>query len=397
VRASWLVACGGDPDAQPDAARARVSRQGGDRGVRRRAGAFAARPSQGRRHPGRGAHARDRGTDRKLFSPRHRGAGGLPARHALRRPARGAAARALPPELRLLAPHRGARPCRRRQLLRPVRRAPHLRPDPARLARDAAAQDGRDLLVLPLPRHVFRPHLPARGEGPAAGLGHAAAQVAGARRGGAAGVLAAGSARSPARVLLPLMEWWLWPIALFAITFAMGIVAVLAGVGGGVLFVPIVSAFFPFHLDFVRAAGLLIALTSALSAAPSLLVNGLAGLRLAMPLALVGSVTSVIGALLGLALPTGIVQIALGVTILGIALIMWRAGRAEHPDVARPDALGVALGMHGVYHDPALAREVSWQVHRTPAAFFAFAGIGVLAGMFGLGAGWANVPALNLL
>ena len=29
------------------------------------------------------------------------------------------------------------------------------------------------------------------------------------------------------------MEWWLWPIALFAITFAMGIVAVLAGVGGG--------------------------------------------------------------------------------------------------------------------------------------------------------------------
>jgi uncharacterized protein len=193
------------------------------------------------------------------------------------------------------------------------------------------------------------------------------------------------------------MEWWLWPIALFAITFAMGIVAVLAGVGGGVLFVPIVSAFFPFHLDFVRAAGLLIALTSALSAAPSLLVNGLASLRLAMPLALVGSVTSVIGALLGLALPTGIVQIALGVTILGIALIMWRAGRAEHPDVARPDALGVALGMHGVYHDPALAREVSWQVHRTPAAFFAFAGIGVLAGMFGLGAGWANVPALNLL
>ena len=59
------------------------------------------------------------------------------------------------------------------------------------------------------------------------------------------------------------MEWWLWPIALFAITFAMGIVAVLAGVGGGVLFVPLVGAFFPFHLDFVRATGLLIAMTSA--------------------------------------------------------------------------------------------------------------------------------------
>ena len=31
-----------------------------------------------------------------------------------------------------------------------------------------------------------------------------------------------------------------------------GFVAVPSGVGGGVLFVPIVGGFFPFHLDFVR-------------------------------------------------------------------------------------------------------------------------------------------------
>jgi uncharacterized membrane protein YfcA len=193
------------------------------------------------------------------------------------------------------------------------------------------------------------------------------------------------------------MEWWIWPIALFVATFAMGIVAVLAGVGGGVLFVPIVSAFFPFHLDFVRAAGLMVALTSALSAAPTLLSNGLANLRLAMPLALVGSITSIVGALVGLALPTQAVQVALGLAILAIALVMWRSGRSEHPHVRRPDALSSALGMHGVYHDPALGREVGWQVHRTPLGLVVFGAIGVLAGLFGLGAGWANVPALNLL
>src|ERR687885_443830 len=121
------------------------------------------------------------------------------------------------------------------------------------------------------------------------------------------------------------MEWWVWPIALFALTFAMGIVAVLAGVGGGVLFVPIVGAFFPFHLDFVRAAGLLLALTTALSAAPALLRNGLASVRLAMPLTLVSSVTSIAGALLGLALPTDTLQIALGLLILAIAALMWRS------------------------------------------------------------------------
>src|ERR671926_1504347 len=97
--------------------------------------------------------------------------------------------------------------------------------------------------------------------------------------------------------------WWIWPIALFALTYLLGIIAVVAGIGGGVLFVPIVGAFFPFHLDFVRAAGLLLALTGALSAAPALLMNGLASLRLAMPLALVGSVTSIVGAHVGLSLP----------------------------------------------------------------------------------------------
>jgi hypothetical protein len=191
--------------------------------------------------------------------------------------------------------------------------------------------------------------------------------------------------------------WWLWPAALFAVSFAIGIVGVLAGVGGGVLFVPIVSGFFPFHLDFVRAAGLLLALSGALSAAPGLLRSGLASMRLAMPLALVGSVTSIAGALLGLALPADLVQAALGVTILAIAALMWRAQKSEHPEVPAGDALGRALGLQGVFYDPAAARDVEWRVHRTLPGLAAFAGIGLLAGLFGLGAGWANVPVLNLL
>jgi uncharacterized membrane protein YfcA len=61
------------------------------------------------------------------------------------------------------------------------------------------------------------------------------------------------------------------------------------------------------------------------------------------------------------------------------------------------DPLGAALRLHGVYHDAATGCDVDWKVYRTPAALVAFAGVGVLAGMFGLGAGWANVPVFNLL
>ena len=118
--------------------------------------------------------------------------------------------------------------------------------------------------------------------------------------------------------------WWIWPLALFGITFAIGILAVLGGVGGGVLFVPIISGFFPFHIDFVRASGLLVALCGALAAGPGLLKHRLASLRLAMPLALITSSFAIVGAWIGLGLPASIVQTALGITILCISGIMLR-------------------------------------------------------------------------
>ena len=193
------------------------------------------------------------------------------------------------------------------------------------------------------------------------------------------------------------VAWWVWPLALFAVCFFLGMVAVPAGVGGGVLFVPIVAGFFPFHLDFVRGAGLLVALAGAVAAAPRLLEGGLARLRLALPLALVASASSIVGALVGLALPAQAVQVALGITILGITLVMARARNTEFPVVRESDALARALRIHGVFHDHASGREIAWTVHRTPQGLVLFAGIGVLAGLFGLGAGWANLPVLNLV
>lgn len=186
-------------------------------------------------------------------------------------------------------------------------------------------------------------------------------------------------------------------LALFFVCFLLGIVAVPAGVGGGVLFVPIVGGFFPFHLDFVRGGGLLVALASALAASPGLLRVGLASLRLALPLALLVAVSQIAGAMVGLVLPAEIVQITLGVLILGIVALMWRSRKSDLPEVPVADALSAALGIHGIFHDTARSRDVEWKVQHTPLALAIFTLIGVLAGMFGLGAGWANVPTLNLL
>ncbi len=191
--------------------------------------------------------------------------------------------------------------------------------------------------------------------------------------------------------------WWFWPLVLLIVTFIMGILAVLGGVGGGVLFVPIISGFFPFHLDFVRGTGLLVALCGALAAGPGLLKMNLASLRLAIPVALIASTCAIIGAMIGLALPTNVIQISLGITILGICVLMLTAKKSTVPDVPQADRLSSALRICGVYQEASTGEIIDWKIHRTPMGLALFIIIGLMAGMFGLGAGWANVPALNLL
>jgi len=192
-------------------------------------------------------------------------------------------------------------------------------------------------------------------------------------------------------------SWWFWPLVLFIVTLLMGIFAVLGGVGGGVLFVPIISGFFPFHLDFVRGCGLLVALSGALAAGPGLLKANLASLRLAIPVALIASTCAIIGAMIGLALPTNIVQIALGATIIGICILMVSTKKSELPEVPVADRLSTALRIYGVYQEGSSGEIINWKIHRTPLGLALFIIIGIMAGMFGLGAGWANVPVLNLV
>jgi uncharacterized membrane protein YfcA len=201
-------------------------------------------------------------------------------------------------------------------------------------------------------------------------------------------------AQAPAASKIP---WWAWSVILLVFTFILGILAVLGGVGGGVLYVPLVGGFFPFHIDFVRGAGLIVALSGALAAGPGLLKRNLASLRLAIPVALIASAAAIVGAMIGLALPAKLVNILLGATIIGIVIIMATAKKSDFPNVPKPDALSQSLHIMGIYREESLGKDVEWNVHRTFPALLLFIVIGIMAGMFGLGAGWANVPVLNLL
>ncbi len=199
------------------------------------------------------------------------------------------------------------------------------------------------------------------------------------------------------------MVWWLWPLALLIVSLGIGFISPISGLGGGVLFTSVLSAFFPFSIDFIRGTGLVVPLTTALSSAPYLTERGMANLRIAAPLATVSLVFSVFGSVAGLyvsdSFPTGkyYIRIALGLVILMIFFVMVKSERVEFPEVEFIDSISRKLGLEGKYYESNVGRVVEYRATNLLKAIPAFAAVGFIAGMFGLGAGWANVPVLNLV
>ena len=191
------------------------------------------------------------------------------------------------------------------------------------------------------------------------------------------------------------MDWWLYPVILFILSFGIGIISVIAGLGGGSIFVPVAATFFPFNFAFIRGAGLFVTLGSSLSASHRLVGKGLSNLRLALPFALSGSLFSIIGAYIGLMADERILKFFLGLIMLSLSGVMIYAKHMKHVRLVRQDFLSLKLKMSGIFINPLTGERIEWSSGRTVLSFILFGIIGMISGIFGIGAGWAGVPVLN--
>lgn len=199
------------------------------------------------------------------------------------------------------------------------------------------------------------------------------------------------------------LSWWVWPVILFCATGIIGCIAPLSGLGGGVLFVPLATAFTPFNIDFIRGTGLLLALTSALFSAPQFIRAGLANLKIMTSIASISAIASIIGAIMGLwvtnSLPNGenYILIALGAVLFLIFAVMITSKRMDFPPEGKIDGLVAKLGLSGSWFEPNLNKLVEYKPRRLVAGIGLFSAAGFIGGMFGMGAGWVGVPVLNLV
>jgi uncharacterized membrane protein YfcA len=194
-------------------------------------------------------------------------------------------------------------------------------------------------------------------------------------------------------------------VASFLFSTAIAIVAVIAGVGGGVLFTPVMMGFTSIDTLIIRATGLVVAMFSGLISTGPFMRLGLSNVKIVFFCAIPISVGALGGAFSAVALAeymgeTGdaIVRLLLGLTLIFIAAMFIVGGaKSEYPEVKRVDRLSQKIGLAGSYWEESLQQRVDYPATRSLLGFALFSLVGFTGGFFGLGGGWAVVPVLNMV
>ena len=212
------------------------------------------------------------------------------------------------------------------------------------------------------------------------------------------------AATTPADGGMPTAQisWLL--LAFFLISFVIAVVAVIAGIGGGVLFTPIMLAFTPVNSLIIRATGLIVAMFSGLISTGIFMKNGLGNFRMSITL----TISQGIGAFLGAqgavyvssafgASGEGPLRLALGIILVFLGFYFISGGKKlEYPTVKTVDRFTKLFNLDGEYYEGSENRIVKYRVTRLGLGFLLTFIVGLMGGFFGMGAGWAITPVQNL-
>ena len=191
----------------------------------------------------------------------------------------------------------------------------------------------------------------------------------------------------------------------FLISTAVAIIAVVAGIGGGVIFTPIMLGFTSMDSLVIRATGLVVAMFSGLISSGPFMKSRLANLRIVffcgVPItigALAGSVCAIyLHDALG-AVGDGMVRLSLGILMLVIAYFLFTGGgKTEYPEPENIDPISIKFRLKGSYWEGSLGKVVDYQLVRALPGAIIFIFLGFIGGFFGMGGGAFLTATLNLV
>jgi len=197
----------------------------------------------------------------------------------------------------------------------------------------------------------------------------------------------------------------LWLLAFFLLSFAIALVAVLAGIGGGVIFTPVMMAFTPVNSVVIRATGLIVAMFSGLISTGIFMKKGLGHFKMCITLtvsqgvgALIGAQSAIVAASAFGDIGEGVIRIVLGFILVAVAVYFFLGGKKlEWPNIQKVDPITKWMGLEHTYYEESDDKVYTYKITRILAGLVCVFGVGFLGGFFGMGAGWAITPVQNLV
>jgi len=171
-----------------------------------------------------------------------------------------------------------------------------------------------------------------------------------------------------------------------------GCLGAMLGIGGGVFLIPLLNVGLGFPMRTASGISLMTVIATSNAVAASADSRKLLNLRLGMLLQIPAVAGGIIGALLVRRLPVGTLYVIFAAITAVIAVVM--IGRLDRRNVildtsVEPGTLG------GRFFEGESGREVVYRVRRLGTGLgVSFAG-GIVSGLFGIGGGILQVPALN--
>jgi hypothetical protein len=195
-------------------------------------------------------------------------------------------------------------------------------------------------------------------------------------------------------------------LIILVVAFVAGTIGSLLGLGGGIIVIPALTLFL--HIDFRLAAGASIVSIIATSSgsAATYVKDRLSNIRVGMFLEILTSVGAVCGAFLAGLVTGSALYIVFALVLMyslypmgkKIALELgWRVqpfGRHKDENAA-PDPFAAKLGFSSSYYDPAIKREISYDLHHVSAGAVIMYFAGLASGLLGIGSGVFKVVALD--
>ena len=173
-----------------------------------------------------------------------------------------------------------------------------------------------------------------------------------------------------------------------------GAFGAVAGVGGGIILVPLLTVFLGVPVPAAVSVSLLGVIAVSTTASASYLETGFVDRRLGLTLLVATALGGIVGGYLAGYLDARLISGLFGVVLVIVALQMLRGRRGSVPEFTGEPR---GLEFDSSYIEPTTDAAVAYRARRVGAGAFVSLFAGAVSGLLGVGGGIINVPTMNVL